>query len=186
MPKANAKADTRSDAIALLKADHRKVEGLFEEFESAGDARKPALVKEICTELMVHSMIEEEFFYPACAETEVEEDLLDEAYVEHDGAKVLIAELAAGSPADDFYDAKVKVLSEMIKHHVKEEEQPGEGLFAQARDAEIDLVALGEKMMARKEELMAQFADGKLPPPETRSFTGHELVQGEPLELAAD
>jgi len=103
------------DAIGLLKEDHRKVEGLFEEFESAKSAsRKKALASKICMELSVHTKIEESIFYPAC-KGKVEEDLLDEAYVEHDGAKVLIAEIAAGNPGDDFYDAKVKVLSEMIK-----------------------------------------------------------------------
>ncbi len=117
------------DAIALLKADHRKVEGLFEKFESAkGTAKKQALVHQICTELLVHTTIEEEIFYPAC-EGGVEEDDLEEAYVEHDGAKVLIGELVASSPNTPFYDAKVKVLSEQIKHHVKDEEKRAEGLF---------------------------------------------------------
>lgn len=98
----------KPEAIALLKADHRKVEELFEKFESAsGAARKQALAKEICTELCVHATIEEEIFYPAC-KGKIEEDTLDEAYVEHDGAKVMIAELLAGSPDDDFYDAKMK------------------------------------------------------------------------------
>jgi hypothetical protein len=187
MPKAkNGKNFT--DAIALLKADHRKVEELFEEFETAGDARKPDLVKEICTELMVHSMLEEELFYPACKDKIEDEDMLDEAYVEHDGAKVLIAELLEGSAGDEFYDAKVKVLSELIKHHVKEEEQPGEGIFAQAREAGIDLKAMAEDMTARKAQLLAQFAGGDLPPPETRSYTGHKLVQSAPVEMpeAAD
>ncbi|MEJ1970506.1 MAG: hemerythrin domain-containing protein [Rhizomicrobium sp.] len=123
---------TVQDAIALLKADHRKVEGLFAKFEKAKDSRtKQALAQEICTELTVHTIIEEEIFYPAC-EGAVEEDLHDEAYVEHDGAKVLVAELAQGGPDDEFYDAKMTVLSEQIKHHVKEEEKPGDGYFAQA------------------------------------------------------
>src|SRR6202000_2159962 len=95
------------DAIALLKADHRKVEGLFAKFEKAKDSRaKKALSQEICTELTVHTTIEEEIVYPA-AKIAVEEDLYDEAYVEHDGAKVLIAELTQGSPDDEFYDAKM-------------------------------------------------------------------------------
>jgi len=181
-----ARHSAPQDAIALLKADHRKVEDLFEQFEKAKDSkRKAALVKEICTELMVHSTIEEELLYPVCHEAIKEEDLVDEAYVEHDGAKVLIAELLQSSPADHFYDAKVKVLSELIKHHVKEEEKPAEGLFAQARDAKIDLQAMGKQMAMRKEELTKQFAAGGLPPPETRSFTGHKLVQSEPMEVAA-
>ena len=154
----------KPDAIALLKADHRKVAGLFDKFEAAkSDAAKQALAKEICTELCVHTMIEEEIFYPACREG-VEEDQMDEAYVEHDGAKVLINDIMAGGTNDEFYDAKVKVLSEDIEHHVKEEEQRGEGMFAQARAAEVDLVALRDQMLARKEQLMAQLESEGLPP----------------------
>jgi hypothetical protein len=174
-----------ADAIALLKADHRKVEELFAKFEKAKDsARKQALATEICTELTIHAMIEEEIFYPACEEA-VEEDLAHEAYVEHDGAKVLIAEIAQGDPDDEFYAAKVMVLSEMIKHHVKEEEKPGEGFFAQARKGDIDMKALGEKLTARKEQLLAAIKQGGLPAPETRSFTGHKLKQGRPVQAAA-
>src|ERR1700733_3082636 len=117
------------DAIALLKADHRKVAGLFEKFETAkGDGAKKALAEEICMELTIHTKIEEDIFYPAC-EGAVEESLLKEAYVEHDAAKVLIAEIENGGPDDEFYDAKVKVLSEEITHHVKEEEKRVEGMF---------------------------------------------------------
>jgi hypothetical protein len=174
-----------ADAIALLKADHRKVEDLFEQFEKAkGSARKATLAQEICTELVVHATIEEEIFYPACKEV-VDEDLADEAYVEHDGAKVLIAEIAAGNPDDEFFDAKVTVLSEMIKHHVKEEEKPGEGFFAQARAGKIDTEALGVRLKARKEQLLAAIKQGGLPAPETRSFTGHKLKQGHVLDKAA-
>ncbi|TAJ28825.1 MAG: hemerythrin domain-containing protein [Reyranella sp.] len=177
----------KQDAIALLKADHRKVEELFEKFEKArGGERKQALVKEICTELSIHATIEEEILYPACKGKIEEEELLDEAYVEHDGAKVLIAELAGASPDDEFYDAKVKVLSELIKHHVKEEERPAEGIFAQAREAEIDLDAMGDRLKVRKEQLMKEFEGGdKLPPPETRSYHGHKLVQSKPIEARA-
>lgn len=175
----------RLDAIALLKADHRKVDGLFEKFEKAKDSRaKKSLAQEICTELTVHTIIEEEIFYPAC-KGEVDDDLEMEAYVEHDGAKVLIAEIAQGGPNDEFCDAKVKVLSEMIKHHVKEEERPGEGLFAQARAAGLDMDGLGDEMAARKEDLLAQFKKNGLPPPETRSFSGHRMEQGAPVEQAA-
>jgi hypothetical protein len=173
-----------ADAIALLKADHRKVEGLFEQFEKAKDnARKQKLAQEICTELTVHATIEEEIFYPACKEA-VEDDLEHEAYVEHDGAKVLIAEIAQGNPEDEFYDAKVMVLSEMIKHHVKEEEKPGEGFFAQARKGDVDMEALGGQLEERKEQLLAAIKQGGLPPPETRSFTGHKLKQGHVVEAA--
>ena len=101
-----AKAPEKMDAITLLKADHRKVEELFEKFEAAkGADRKREIAQQICTELVVHSTIEEEIFYPACKEA-AEEDLLDEAYVEHDGAKVLISEIASGEPDDEFYDAR--------------------------------------------------------------------------------
>jgi hypothetical protein len=175
-------AAAKKDAIALLKADHRKVEELFEKFEKArGADRKKALATEICLELSIHATIEEEIFYPAC-KGEVEEDLLSEAYVEHDGAKVMIAELLSGSPDDEFYDAKMTVLSEEIKHHVKEEEKPGEGVFAQARDAGIDMDALGERMLARKEQLMKQFEAEGVPAPTTRSFRGHRLQQGHTIE----
>jgi hemerythrin superfamily protein len=113
-------ADKNMDAIALLKADHRKVEELFEKFESArGEATKQKLAQQICMELSIHARIEEEIFYPACTGQIEDTELLDEAYVEHDGAKVLIAEIVASEPSDQFYDAKVKVLSEQIKHHVK-------------------------------------------------------------------
>ncbi|MBG6119908.1 MULTISPECIES: hemerythrin domain-containing protein [unclassified Sphingobium] len=143
-----------TDAIALLKADHRKVEELFEKFEKASTtSRKQALAQEICVELKVHTLIEEEIFYPAFRGL-IEDDTLDEAYVEHDGAKVLINDIEAGSPNDDFYDAKVKVLSEEIKHHVHEEEMPSEGMFAQCRKTDVDLVALRDQMAHRKAELL--------------------------------
>ena len=163
------------DAVALLKADHRKVEGLFEKFEAAtGDGRKKALAEQICMELTVHTKIEEDVFYPAC-EGAVEEDLLKEAYVEHDGAKVLIAEIEAGGPDDEFYDAKVKVLSEQIEHHVEEEEKRMEGMFAQARKAGLDMDALGEQLRARKEELVAQYKTGGLTKPETTTLTAVQV-----------
>ncbi len=155
-----------SDAISLLKADHRKVEELFEKFEKAkGAAAKQSLVEQICTELSVHATIEEEIFYPACNGGKVEEDLLNEAYVEHDGAKVLIAEIEAGGPGDDYYDAKVKVLQEQIEHHVEEEEKRMEGMFSQARQAGLDMDALGEQMAARKAELLETFEATGVPKP---------------------
>jgi hypothetical protein len=154
------------DAIALLKDDHRKVEDLFADFEKAsGDGRKEKIAQAICLELSVHAQIEEEIFYPAC-EGKVEEDLLKEAYVEHDGAKVLIGEIMAGGPNDDFYDAKVKVLQEQIEHHVEEEEKRMEGMFAQARKAGLDMDALGEQLAARKQELTTKFEQGGVPQPE--------------------
>lgn len=164
-------ASTKSqDAIALLKADHRKVEELFEQFEKAkGDGRKEKLALEICKELTIHSMIEEEIFYPSI-EGKVDEDLLKESFVEHDAAKVLIAEIEAGDPSDEFYDAKIKVLKEEIEHHVEEEEKPKEGLFAQTRNADIDLKEIGERLAARKEALEAEIKAGGLPTPQTKTF----------------
>ena len=171
----------KPDAIALLKADHRKVEDLFEKFEKAkSDSVKKTLAEQICTELTVHAMIEEEIFYPACTGA-IEEDTLTEAYVEHDGAKVIIAELAESGPENEFFDSKVKVLSEMIKHHVKEEEMRSEGMFAQAREAGLDMDALGDQMAARKQELLADIKANGLPTPKTRSFTGHKLAQSQPV-----
>lgn len=141
------------DAIALLKADHRQVEEWFEQFEKArDDRRKQELATSICNALKVHTTIEEEIFYPAFLEATEDKDLHHEAEIEHEGAKELIAKIEASSPDDDYYDSKVKVLSEMIKHHVKEEEQPG-GMFAEARKSDMDLDALGEQMEQRKTEL---------------------------------
>ena len=126
-------------------------------------------------ELTVHTQIEEDIFYPAC-EGAVEEDLLKEAYVEHDGAKVLIAEIEAGNPEDDFYDAKVTVLSEMIEHHVEEEEKRVEGMFSQARKAGLDMDDLGERMAAEKEQLIASYKAGGTPRPETSTLRGTTLA----------
>ncbi len=159
-------AETKKDAIALLKQDHREVEQLFEEFSKAsGEGRKEKLARQICRELTIHAMIEEEVFYPAC-EGKVDEDLLKESYVEHDAAKVLIAQIEAGEPSDDFYEAKMKVLCEEIEHHVEEEEKRMEGLFAQARKAGLDMDALGEQLAQRKAQLLKETESGKLPTPE--------------------
>ena len=160
--------DTQTkDAIALLKDDHRKVEELFSQFEKAqGDGRKEKLAQEICLELSVHATIEEEIFYPAC-KGKVEEDLLKEAYVEHDAAKVMIAQIMAGAGSDDeFFDSKVKVLQEEIEHHVEEEEKRMEGLFSQARKAGIDMDSLGQQLAARKQELTETFKASGVPQPE--------------------
>jgi hemerythrin superfamily protein len=174
--------ENRLDAIALLKADHRKVEDLFAEFKDAkGVAKKHALVQRICTELSGHTVIEEEIFYPACR-GKVEDALLNEGYVEHDGSKVLVAELLASAPNEEFYDAKVKVLSEQIEHHVHEEEKRSDGIFSQARAAGLDMDELGDLLKARKKALLAEYKASGIPAPETRTFTGHALEQGEPVE----
>jgi hemerythrin superfamily protein len=156
--------DTELDALQLLSADHRKVEELFDEFEKAkGASKKQELVLQICTELKVHAMIEEEIYYPAIR-GKVDEDDLDEAYVEHDGAKMLINDLENAEPNEDYYDAKVSVLQEQIEHHVKEEEKQRDNLFSQTRKADVDLQALGAQMAARKAELMELAQNGGLPP----------------------
>src|SRR5919199_1960286 len=157
-------AEKKQDAIQLLTQDHREVEALFEKFEKAGsDGSKEKLARQICTELKIHTMIEEEIFYPALR-GKVEDDDLDEALVEHDGAKVLVNDIEAAEPSDDFYDAKVKVLQEEIEHHVKEEERQSGNLFSQARKADVDLAALGEQMAARKAELKQLAETQGLPP----------------------
>jgi len=161
----------RDDAISLLKADHRTVEKLFEDYESSDDREEKAeLAQQICQELTVHAMIEEEIFYPACRAEEIEEEMMDEAQVEHDGAKTLIMELTAGSPEEEYYDAKVHVLSEMIKHHVNEEEKRG-GIFSKARSSDMDLEAVGRRLATRKEELTADAESGALPAPQMPSMT---------------
>lgn len=160
-------ASRSSDAVALLKEDHRKVEKLFKDFESAkGDGRKERLARQICLELSVHTAIEEEIFYPACQGT-VDEELLKESYVEHDAAKVLIAEIkAVAGEGDEFFDSKVKVLQEEVEHHVEEEEKPSSGVFAQARKGKLDLDSIGDQLAARKKELTARYKSSGVPEPD--------------------
>lgn len=177
---AMAKTKTATNAIELLKADHRAVEELFEKYETTrGSATKAKLAQQICLELSIHATIEEEIFYPAVRGS-VDDDMMDEAYVEHDGAKMLIAELMEGDVGDDFYDAKVKVLSEEIKHHVKEEEGR-DGIFAQAKKAGVDMAALGEMLAARKAELKKMYRQNGVPRPETRSMKGAKVSIGQPV-----
>jgi len=145
-------ASASIDAIELLKADHREVDGHFEEFKVAKSAAdKKYIAERICAALRVHAQIEEELFYPAARKTTKDNDLLDEAFVEHAGAKILIAEIEAMQPGMPLYDAKLTVLGEQIRHHIKEEE--GE-LFPKVRDSGADLVTLGSIMAQRKAELM--------------------------------
>ena len=161
------------DAIAMLKADHRKVEEIFAAFEKAtSKAKKQELAEQACLELKVHTVIEEEIFYPACR-GKIDEELVNEAYVEHDSAKLLINEIEAGGPDEAFYDAKVKVLSEMIEHHVEEEEKRSEGMFSQARAAGLDMDLLADQMRARKRTAMEEFQAGK--PAETRTLQGDDV-----------
>ena len=139
------------DAVQLLKDDHRKVSALFDRYErTRGDDQKQQLASTICEELKVHTEIEEEIFYPAVREAIGDDDLMNEALVEHASAKDLIGQIEGSSPSDENYDALVKVLGEYIKHHVKEEEGD---MFKQARESKLDLVGLGEQMSERKREL---------------------------------
>ena len=159
----------KQDATRLLAEDHRKVEDLFEQYEKAsGASRKEKLAREICTELKIHTMIEEEIFYPALR-GKIEDDSLDEAYVEHDGAKVLINDIEAAEPDEEFYDAKLKVLQEQIEHHLKEEEKVKGNIFQQARAADVDLEALGEELAERKAELTRLAETQGLPPAQTKT-----------------
>ncbi len=154
------------DATHILAADHREVERLFAAYEKAGDsAKRKAIAGQICTELKIHSQIEEEIFYPAL-DGKIDEDLLKEAYVEHDGAKLLINEIVAGGPDEAFYDAKVAVLQEQIEHHVEEEEKMRDNMFQQARAADVDLDAVGEQLLARKQQLEKIAETEGLPPAE--------------------
>jgi len=161
MPKTDPRSSNKSssttanqDAFALLTADHKRVKSLFKEFESlkdeGDDDQKATLVATICNELTVHAQIEEEIFYPALRDAIDDEDLMDEADVEHASAKQLIAQLEQLEVGGDHYDATVTVLGEYIDHHVKEEE--GE-MFSKARKADIDSAVLGEEMAVRKAEL---------------------------------
>ncbi|WP_408587883.1 hemerythrin domain-containing protein [Novosphingobium sp.] len=160
-PQAGAKAKASSqDAIALLTKDHREVDELFKQFEGATSrARKQALVEQACRALELHTQLEEQIFYPACREAAADDDPLDEAQVEHDTVKLLIADLRAASAGAPYYDAKVKVLSEYVRHHVGEEEG-ADGIFARARKDGVDLDQLGERIRSEKERLGRQ-AEGQ-------------------------
>jgi hemerythrin superfamily protein len=161
-PRKRSAASETLDAIELLTSDHKEVKGLFKAYDKLvkddGDAgEKQALALQICAMLTAHATAEEELFYPAAREVLGEdEDLVDEADVEHASAKELIAQIEAGSPDDPLYDAKVKVLGEYIDHHVKEEE--GE-MFPKIRKSDLDLEAMGEELAARKAELLGQAGD---------------------------
>jgi len=150
--------NNETDAIAVLTADHKTVKALFKQFEQLkeqedADEQKARLVQQICNELTVHAQVEEELFYPAVRDAIDDDDLMDEADIEHASAKELIAQLEELAPGDDHYDARVTVLGEYIDHHVKEEE--GE-MFDKARKADVDTRALGEQIVERKEELKAE------------------------------
>ncbi len=141
------------DAIALLKADHEQVKEWFEQFAGTrSHERKRKLASQICQALKIHTQIEAEIFYPAFLEATQERDVHHEAEIEHEGAKRLIADIEDSGPDDDHFDARITVLSEMIKHHVNEEEKR-DGMFASARKADMDLVELGQRLKRRKAQL---------------------------------
>ncbi|WP_293394159.1 hemerythrin domain-containing protein [Nevskia sp.] len=146
------KLDPRPNAISLLKDDHREVEALFSAYQEARDKRRQkSIVLKICEALEAHTKVEEKIFYPAIKQKKDLADMVNEAVVEHAGAKKLIRELKNGSPADELYDAKVTVLEEYIRHHVKEEESE---MFPKVEATDLDLVELGERMSAAKERLL--------------------------------
>lgn len=152
----NATSTNSQNAVALLKADHRKVEELFEQYRTAETPEEQQwTVRQLCKDLIVHTRLEEEIFYPACREVGVDDEMLNEAQVEHDGAMTLIAELIKTWPDDQFFDAKIKVLSNYIEHHVGEEERPRTGIFAKAQKAEIDMSDLGQQIEDRRQQLVA-------------------------------
>ena len=146
------------DAIAMLKADHEKVRDLFKQFEElmeeeGSEKQKEALARQVCNELKLHTQLEEEIFYPAVRAAIDDDDLMDEAAVEHEGAKELIEQIESMRAGDDLYDAKVVVLSEQIDHHATEEEDE---MFPKVKKAKVDIAALGMEMMERKRALMAE------------------------------
>ena len=151
--KSPARKAAPQDAIALLRADHKVVSDLFEQFEKTrSDARKAAIVAQICKELTVHTEIEEEIFYPAVKAALKDHELIPEANVEHASVKDLIAQVEGKTPDGEMYDARVKVMGEFVKHHVKEEQNE---MFPKAKKTKVDMIALGEQMAARKQELMS-------------------------------
>ncbi len=156
-PVATRSTGKKTDAISLLKDDHKKVKKLFKDFgkmkDKASDADKEALVAEICKELSVHAQVEEEIFYPAVRKAIDDEDLMDEATVEHASAKDMIAQLQTLPVSDPLYDAKVTVLGEYVDHHVQEEQDE---MFVKAKKAKVDMETLGKKMASRKRALLKE------------------------------
>ena len=179
MPKSKSGSRAQPLAIELLEADHRKVEGLFEQYEAekeGEDETRRAIAQQICGELTVHAQVEEELFYPWLRENLDEDDMemLEEAYIEHASAKDLIAQIEGATEVDEVFDAKVKVLSEYIKHHVKEEENE---IFEEVADRKEELDELGQEMAARKAELMEELGlSDDAPPPKAG---GRKKAQGE-------
>lgn len=181
MPTAAAKTRSAAkprtqEATALLRADHKKVDEMFKDYEkSRSAAKKTQLKAQICMELTVHAQIEEEIFYPAMAEALRDKKLVPEAIVEHQSIKDLIAQVKDAEPDAEMVDAKMKVMSEWVKHHVKEEQTE---MFPKAKQSKVDLKALGEELAARKQELMAE-QEAELPAaPSRRAAAGRSLGNG--------
>jgi hemerythrin superfamily protein len=153
----SAAGGAAKDALELLEQDHRRVEDLFDEFDEEDDEkRRRALAQEICRELTIHTQLEEEVFYPRAREATGDDQLIDEAYVEHDGVKHLIAEIGEMKKGEGLFVARVRVLEEMVKRHIQEEE---EELFPELASAGMDIAGVGQELAARKQELMAEIPD---------------------------
>lgn len=145
------------NAVELLRQDHRKVQDLFEEFEAADSRSRQRIVDQALTELEIHAKLEEGLIYPAIREVLDEEDLMDEALEEHHAVKLLIKELRKMGPKDERYRAKFKVLAEMVKHHIEEEESH---ILPQAEQSDLDLSELGQDALMQKEKLMVKMSSG--------------------------
>jgi hemerythrin superfamily protein len=166
-----SKASSETNAISMLKEDHQTVKGLFDKFEKSDNpAEKQKIISDAIHELRVHATIEEEIFYPAIR-NEVEDDILNEAEVEHHVARMLIAELDESKDNEDYRNARFTVLAEAVRHHIKEEEGQ---MFPQAKNLDIDFESLGEQMMQRKEELES---DG------VPTDSEHEMVAANPGKI---
>ena len=167
----------QKSALTLLKADHDKVKELFKQYEKLAEKEdlvgKIAIANEICAELTAHAAAEEEVFYSAAKKKIDDDDLINEADVEHDTAKDLIAQILTMKPTDPMYDAKMKVLDEYITHHVEEEESE---MFPKAREADLDLKALGAEFTERKEELLEKVQDnnGNIDPKKLKTLAIEE------------
>ena len=170
-PPKNAIALDANTAVGMLAADHRKVEQLFARYEQSQDNdEKYDIARQACTALVIHALIEEEIFYPASRAALKDADKLDEAQVEHDTIKILIDAIMTSEPEMPFYDSKVKVLAEYVAHHVREEEQRANSIFARVLKTDLDVDRLADEMKAFRKELESRAKQGRLPKPRTQSF----------------
>lgn len=157
-PASAAQRAAGEDALSMLKTDHDKVRELFKQFEEmmeeeGSEKQKEALVQQVCNEIKLHAQLEEEIFYPAVRAAIDDDDLMDEAAVEHAEAKELIEQIESMRAGDDLFDAKVVVLSEQVEHHATEEEDE---MFPKVKKAKVDITALGLEIMERKRALMME------------------------------